>query len=215
MKREGEKKSDLKKIYLTPAAEASLLCKRPNFNYISMMIYSLTGKKLVKELHTKMQCLLMLHLLCLDSSAKAVFMLCMLFFLLFYLLLMMFPWKFCLFLPPSPLHLCCLTGNVEKIYVRRGGNGTLPCLPAEQVQRIFRLEWMKEDRKLVEVRKREEEEEEGISIFFISVSLPSLQSFSFFIFLFISSSLFDFCCSNYCFIFYPSFSVERELTLSP
>ena len=40
---------------------------------------------------------------------------------------------------------------MEKIYVRRGGNGTLPCLPTEQVGRIFRLEWTKEERKLVEV----------------------------------------------------------------
>lgn len=44
-----------------------------------------------------------------------------------------------------------LTGNMERVYVRRGGNGTLPCLPAEQAGRIFRLEWLKEDRKLVQV----------------------------------------------------------------
>lgn len=44
-----------------------------------------------------------------------------------------------------------LAGNVERVYVRRGGNGTLPCLAAEQAGRIFRLEWLKEDRKLVQV----------------------------------------------------------------
>ncbi|RWS15895.1 neural cell adhesion molecule L1.1-like protein, partial [Dinothrombium tinctorium] len=41
--------------------------------------------------------------------------------------------------------------NVEKVFVKFGGKAKLPCLPTEQVTRVFKLEWWREDKKLVEI----------------------------------------------------------------
>ena len=43
-------------------------------------------------------------------------------------------------------------GEVERVYAQYGTNGTLPCLSAlHERDKVFRLEWWKEERKLAEV----------------------------------------------------------------
>lgn len=47
--------------------------------------------------------------------------------------------------------------EVETIYIRKGANGTLPCLsvsPADQQATMNKIEWFKEDKKLVESEAR-------------------------------------------------------------
>ena len=45
-----------------------------------------------------------------------------------------------------------LPDQMERVYVRRGGNATLHCTQAEKREaRIFKLEWLKSHHKLVEV----------------------------------------------------------------
>ncbi|XP_054161930.1 tyrosine-protein phosphatase 99A-like isoform X2 [Oppia nitens] len=39
----------------------------------------------------------------------------------------------------------------HKVYIRKGGNGTLPCEPALQSHKIYNLQWFKEDKKIVEI----------------------------------------------------------------
>lgn len=45
------------------------------------------------------------------------------------------------------------TAEVETFYIRKGANGTLPCLPvlpADPQATMNKIEWFKEDKKLVE-----------------------------------------------------------------
>ncbi|CAG2117156.1 unnamed protein product [Medioppia subpectinata] len=39
----------------------------------------------------------------------------------------------------------------HKVFVRKGGNGSLPCEPALQAHKIYNLQWWKEDKKIVEI----------------------------------------------------------------
>lgn len=42
--------------------------------------------------------------------------------------------------------------SFAEVKAKIGTNATIPCSAAEKVSRIFKLEWWREDRKLVEVR---------------------------------------------------------------
>lgn len=47
--------------------------------------------------------------------------------------------------------------NVETFYIRKGANGSLPCLPVQSgdsQSTLNKIEWFKEDKKLVEAEKR-------------------------------------------------------------
>lgn len=44
-----------------------------------------------------------------------------------------------------------IIADVETFYIRKGSNGTLPCLPADNQASSHKIEWYKEDKKLVEV----------------------------------------------------------------
>lgn len=47
--------------------------------------------------------------------------------------------------------------NVETFYIRKGANGTLPCLPvlpADSQATMNKIEWLKEERKLVVAEQR-------------------------------------------------------------
>lgn len=49
------------------------------------------------------------------------------------------------------------TADVETFYIRKGANGTLPCLPvlpADSQATMNKIEWFKEDKKLVEAEAR-------------------------------------------------------------
>lgn len=49
------------------------------------------------------------------------------------------------------------TAEVETFYIRKGANGTLPCLPvssADSQDTLSRIEWFKEDRRLLEAEEK-------------------------------------------------------------
>lgn len=49
------------------------------------------------------------------------------------------------------------TADVETFYIRKGANGTLPCLPvlpADSQATMNKIEWFKEDKKLVEAEAK-------------------------------------------------------------
>lgn len=51
----------------------------------------------------------------------------------------------------------CPTADVETFYIRKGANGTLPCLPvlpADSQATMNKIEWFKEDKKLVEAEAK-------------------------------------------------------------
>lgn len=47
-------------------------------------------------------------------------------------------------------------GDIERIFVKRGANATIPCIPAEQAASIKKLTWYKGDQKIVEVSIKRE-----------------------------------------------------------
>lgn len=61
------------------------------------------------------------------------------------------------FAPASLLQARAEPDNVETFYIRKGANGTLPCLPvlpADSQATMSKIEWYKEDKKLVEAEAK-------------------------------------------------------------